>query len=192
MVRNYQRKTKTKYSNLRLISAAECVKREGCSIRLAAKKFSIPFSTLRRAYQRSESISLETSLKTPGRSTIFNSSQERSVVSFVVSGTRTMQECLAFAYNWGKVCNANIPISWKRTQMAGIDWLHSLLERYPVAGLFIKSGKNFMRANALCCECRRPTEKLDVKFVCWLNFMAVCVECEERHDCLISSSDDGF
>ena len=140
MVRNYQRKTKTKYSNLRLISAADCVKREGCSIRSAAKKFSIPFSTLRRAYQRSESISLETSVKTPGRSTIFNSSQERSMVSFVVSGrTRTKQECLAFAYNWGEVCNAKIPISWKRIQMAGIDWLHSLLERYPVAGLFIKS-----------------------------------------------------
>ena len=183
MVRNYRRKSYKKYSDVSLISAAKCIQREGISMRSASERFHVPFSTLRRVCQRSDIISLKTSIRKRGRQSVFSPSQEMELVCNLVHHNRNKNECLRIAYTQSKILKANVPISWKKNQSAGNDWLKSLLTRYPVAGMFIKSWGRFLRLESKCAECRQVTKKIDLKYVCLECLRAVCIDCGAKHYC---------
>ena len=189
MVRIYQRKTTTKYRVCSLLNAARCIQREEISIRSAARRFHVPFSTLRRVYQRSSVISLDKSIKRRGRNPIFSAIQEGEIVKFLVHHNRTKEECLKTIFEETKISEIDVPISWTRNCRAGTEWFSLFLKKYPLVGLFVKTGGRFMRSEFRCFECRQVFLKDNLSHVCPFCLTAICVGCKTSHDCSSSDSD---
>ena len=182
-MRNYKKKTSKGYSVSKLIMAAKHTRLWGSSIREVSRLYKIPFSTLRRCVQRHETISIDSSVRKPGRSRVFTEQQETELVELMCFKTRTRKKVLRLVYRQSQIWKTNYPVSWKRKNTAGIDWMHSFLRRYPISGLFIRKGKGHYTDKTKCAECLVFNPKRSLFCVCRTCFWGVCVKCNTSHNC---------
>ena len=135
MVRNYQRKTsRGQYGSEALQKAIDATVNNGMSLKKASVVFGVPRTTLKRCLKIDK---LPSSL---GRfSPVFSDEFENELVMHVVEMQQrfyglTLCDLRSVAYQLAERNELKHPFS-SNTKLAGTDWAHSFLKRYPELSL---------------------------------------------------------
>lgn len=115
----------------------------GEKIRKAAKLRAIPYPTLRRYYLKIKHASEgEITRFVPNYSVnqIFSSEQEDTLIKYLkecayIFYGLTNLDCRRLAYETAIMNKLDVPGSWKRDKIAGIEWLRSFRKRHPELAL---------------------------------------------------------
>lgn len=138
MVRTYKKTSeRQKWSQESLTRALATIKREGTSVKQAAKDYDIPRQTLARYLQQSvaEESPEEKAKQIGSFKTVFSPDEERELVSHILKMEVrcygiTTREIRSLAYQLA-IRNGKAHCFNTEKQLAGWDWLHGFRKRHP-------------------------------------------------------------
>ena len=157
MPRNYVRKTTNSLQGYKIDFAVKAID-AGSSIRLAAKNYGVAFSTLRRFYQRKD-VANYASLKV-GRRSLFTEYQQRSLFKALSFHESTRKQLRRKVYIFARSMKVDLPSSWKRNKLSGIEWTLAFLKKYPNLGYVCLSSEKISSDYFYLCElCRSSKER---------------------------------
>ena len=174
MPRNYKRKTTNSFQGYKIDFAVKAID-AGSSIRLAAKNYGVTFSTLRRFYQRKD-VANYASLKV-GRRSLFTEYQQRSLFKALSFHESTRKQLRRKVFIFARSMKVDLPSSWKRNRLSGIEWTLAFLKKYPNLGMFVFQAKKFRATTFTCVSCVEVRKREEVKFVCENCCLCTCAFC---------------
>ena len=156
MTRVYKRKTAKAYQGYKMECALKSLD-GNLSLRAAARKFNVPFSTLRRRHS-------EQMVKSVGKPPIFTERQKKSMMKALSFHRCTFQEMRKNAFVFGSNMNAKLPANWKLWKTVGVEWMRCFLKKYSHLNLFLVKGKSYRKNSFVCIRCSSNRERRDFKF----------------------------
>lgn len=129
------------------------LKRQGMSLRKAAKECDVHYPTLFRYYKKNENIS-DTELTNQRLTPHYDiSEQETNLKEYVVDcATKfyglSSKDVHSVAYQMAQINNIKYPESWNIEKLAGEEWLRSLRSRHPDLSLKKPEACSLARATA--------------------------------------------
>lgn len=138
MARGRIRKSdKGSFSAVQMGNAIKAVN-NGSSIRGAAKNFNLKFQTLARYVKKHKEAGDAPIRLTPNYSCrkIFTNEQENDLKQYIIKCSKMCYGQSTFnirklAYEMATINNIEVPDSWKKDKIAGLEWLHGFLKRAP-------------------------------------------------------------
>lgn len=155
MPRNRFRKTNIgMHTEEQMQHALELIKNENRSIRRASEATGIPFTTLRRYYEKSKNSEGPVRL-TPNYAVrkVFTTEQEKSLLDYIIKCSRmfyglTRQEVKQLAYQMAVTNGISVSEKWHETKCAGKEWLYNFRKRHSELSLRTPEGCSLARATS--------------------------------------------
>ena len=169
MTRVYKRKTAKAYQRYKMECALNSLD-GNLSLRAAARKFNVPFSTLRRRHS-------EQMVRSIGKPPIFTERQQKSMMKALSFHRCTFEEMRKKAFVFGSNMNAKLPANWKLWKTVGVEWMRSFLKKYSHLNLFLVKGKTYSKNSFVCIRCSSNRERRDFKFLCEICCLCTCKIC---------------
>ena len=167
MTRVYRRKTAKAYHGYRMECALKTLD-GNLSLRAAAWKFNMPFTTLRRRHS-------DQMVKSVGKPV--NERRQKSMMKALSFHRCTFQEMRKKALVFGSNMNTKLPANWKLWKTVGIEWMRSFLKKYSHLNVFLVKGKSYCKISFICIRCSSNRERRGFKFLCEKCCLCTCNIC---------------